>query len=216
MTDRAARRARRDRWLGRLGGIVIRLLAATWRLRVVNGGPVEALVAQHRGFVFSLWHGEMLPLLWSMRHTRAAILISEHGDGEIIARAAMSLGYRTVRGSTSRGAGRALLSLTTQLEAGHPVAVTPDGPRGPRHSFAPGALMAAQRAGAPIIVIRAFADRVWRLRSWDQFEIPKPFARITVVLSEPVFVDASNARDAAAQTERFAALMHRTAVPGNG
>lgn len=216
MTDRAARRARRDRWLGRLGGVVIRMLASTWRLRVVNIGVVDALLARRQGFVFSLWHGEMLPLLWSMRRTRAAILISEHGDGEIIARAAMSLGYRTVRGSTSRGAGRALLALTSQLEEGHPVAVTPDGPRGPRHSFAPGALMAAQRAGAPIIAIRAFAEGVWRLRSWDRFEIPKPFTRITVVLSDPVYVEAASAREAAEQTDRFVELMHRTTVPGDG
>ena len=76
--------------------------------------------------------------------------------------------------------------------------------------------MAAQRAGAPIIAIRAFADRVWRLRSWDQFEIPKPFARITVVLSDPVFVEAMNAREAATQTERFADLMHKTVVPADG
>lgn len=216
MTDRAARRARRDRWLGRLGGVFLRLLASTWRMRTLNAGAFESRSASGKSWVFSLWHGEMLALLWAMRHTQAAILISEHGDGEIIARAAMSLGYRTVRGSTSRGAGRALLSLTTQLEAGHPIAVTPDGPRGPRHSFAPGALMAAQRAGAPIIAIRAFADRVWRLRSWDQFEIPKPFARITVVLSDPVFVEAVNAREAATQTERFADLMHKTVVPADG
>jgi len=216
VNDRAARRARRDRWFARAGSGLLRLLASTWRVRTINGGPRDALVAAGKSFVYSLWHGEMLALLWRFRDSGAAILISEHGDGEIIARAAMSLGYRTVRGSSSRGADRALLSLTRELQQGTPVAVTPDGPRGPRHSFAPGALIVAHRAGAPIIATRAFADRTWRLRSWDQFEVPKPFARITVVLSDPMNVEAPSARDAAEQTERFADLMFKTVVPADG
>ena len=116
------------------------------------------------------------------------VLISEHGDGEIAARAAESMGYRTIRGSSRRGAERALLSLAREVEGGSHVAVTPDGPRGPAESFAPGALIAAQRSGAPIVLLRAVVDRAWRLNSWDRFIIPKPFARVTIYVGEPMSV----------------------------
>ncbi len=213
MSRATARRARQDRWLARVGGAFLRLLASTWRVRFVRAAGAAALQASGKPFVYSLWHGEQLTLLWAFRGSDAAILISEHGDGEIVARAAMSLGYDTIRGSSSRGADRALLALTRALQEGKQIAITPDGPRGPRHSYAPGALIVAHRAGVPIVPVRAFADRVWRLRSWDQFEIPKPFARVTVVMNEPAAVRAESAREAAAQTERFRALMDATVLP---
>ena len=213
MTDRAERRARRDRWLARVGTLLIRILARTWRMHYVNREKLDALRTGKKPYIHLLWHGELLPLLWAFRGTRVAILISEHGDGEIIARAAMALGYNTVRGSSSRNADRALLSLTRVLVEGGAVAVTPDGPRGPRHSFAPGALIVAQRASAPIVITRAFASRAWRLKSWDQFEIPKPFARVTVVLSDPIMVEATSARAAAEQGEEFTRRMHQTVPP---
>ena len=93
------------------------------------------------------------------------------------------------------------------MENGAHVAVTPDGPRGPAESFAPGALIAAQRSGAPIVLLRAVADRAWRLRSWDRFIIPKPFARLTIYVGEPLYVNADSLRAAADQAPRFQALM---------
>jgi len=145
--------------------------------------------------------------MWNFRDLGIVVLISEHGDGEIAARAAESMGYRTIRGSTRRGAGRALLSLAREVEGGAHVAVTPDGPRGPAESFAPGALIAAQRSGAPIVLLRAVVDRAWRLRSWDRFIIPKPFARVTIYVSEPIAVNAASPRAAAEEAPRFQALM---------
>jgi lysophospholipid acyltransferase (LPLAT)-like uncharacterized protein len=161
--------------------------------------------------MFALWHGDMLPLLYLHRGEGVSVLISEHRDGEMIARVAESLGFRTVRGSTSRGAARALASMVRELKSGHDVAVTPDGPRGPAGSFAPGALIAAQRAGAPVIAVGVSARRAWRLSSWDRFLIPKPFARVSVAYSEPVQVDAPSARAATEQTSRFAELMQEMA-----
>ena len=113
--------------------------------------------------IYTFWHGTMLPLLWQHRKERVAILISEHGDGEIIARIAHSLGYHSVRGSTSRGGERAILGTARELEGGRDVAFTPDGPRGPRESFAPGALIVSQRTGAPVVLITVDAPRAWRL-----------------------------------------------------
>jgi lysophospholipid acyltransferase (LPLAT)-like uncharacterized protein len=196
---RARGRARRVRWAARVGSLFIRALASTWRLRVTNADAHERLRATGQPLIYTFWHGTMLPLLWRHRNTGVAILISEHGDGEIIARVAHSLGYRSVRGSSSRGAERALLGTVRALEEGHDVAFTPDGPRGPRETFAPGALIVAQRTRAPIVLIAVDAARAWRLSTWDGFLIPKPFARVTIGYADPARVDAPDARAAAAQ-----------------
>jgi len=188
---------------GFLGG-----LARTWRFRVIDDAPLRALRAANKPFIFSLWHGQLLPLLWHHRGQRVSILISEHRDGELIARTAQSLGYGLIRGSTTRGAERALLSLVRELEGGREVAITPDGPKGPARTFAPGALIAANRSRSPILPVAVSVDRAWRLRSWDKFIIPKPFARITVAYGPPTMVDAPSARAAANEGPRFEALMN--------
>src|SRR5207253_10526610 len=126
-----------------LGRGFLQVLGRTWRFRLVNAGPVDELRGK-RGFIFSLWHGHLLPLLWFHRDQGVLVLISEHRDGELVARAAASLGFGLIRGSTTRGAGRALISISRELQVGREVAITPDGPRGPAHKYAPGALVAAQ------------------------------------------------------------------------
>lgn len=185
-----------------LGGGVLRLLALTWRTRFVNAEVVEDLRRRRQPFVHVLWHGQLLPLVWAHRGRGIAVMVSEHRDGEIIARVAESLGLRTIRGSTSRGAARALLGACQAIESGRDVAVTVDGPRGPAGSVAPGALVIAQRTGAPMVPTSVSASQSWRLRSWDRFMIPKPFARVIVTYGAPLTVDADSARAAAGDVER--------------
>lgn len=203
-----ARRARQIVWGVRLGLLLLRVLASTWRVRAVNADAYQEMRRRGKPFVFAFWHGEMLPLLWRHRAEGVSVLISLHKDGEIIARICQALGLRTVRGSTTRGGGRALLGLVRELEAGYEIAVTPDGPKGPRHHFAPGALMAAQRAGAPVIPMAVHASSAWHLRSWDRFTIPKPFARVRVVYGDPTYVAGSTPREATEETGRFADILH--------
>ncbi len=219
MSDDAARarkRERRARWASAMAGFGVRVLARTWRVREVQQGSGDIVRQHERPVIFCLWHCELLCHMWNFRKLGIVVLISEHGDGEIAARAAESMGYRTIRGSSRRGAEHALLSLARAVESGAHVAVTPDGPRGPAESFAPGALIAAQRSGAPIVLLRAVADRAWRLRSWDRFIIPKPFARITIYVGEPVPVIASSLRDAADEAPRFQALMRALPLAAGG
>ena len=135
--------------------------------------------------MYLVWHEVLLPLLWHHRGQGVAIVVSEAREGQYLADFAMSLGYRTVRGSSTRGAARALLGAVRELEEGHAVAFTPDGPRGPRRELKPGVVAAAQRAGAVIIPVHARASRAWRLNSWDRFMIPKPAARVTVTYGRP-------------------------------
>lgn len=214
--DRSTARAdraheRRLRWIVRLGVPLVRLLGATWRIRLINSdSSIDALRRRKQPIAFALWHGDMLPLLYHHRAEGVVVLISEHRDGELIARIAESLGFRTVRGSTSRGASRALVGLARELEAGRDIAITPDGPRGPARTFAPGLLVSAQRTGTPVIAVAVAADNAWRLRTWDGFKIPKPFSRVRIAYSDPVSVDAVTARAAAEETARFQALMLET------
>ncbi|MGH7604457.1 MAG: lysophospholipid acyltransferase family protein [Gemmatimonadaceae bacterium] len=190
-----------------LGRVFLQILARTWRVRVVNGDRVAELRNSGGPFVYALWHGHLLPLLWHHRDQGVVILISEHRDGELVARAAESLGYGLIRGSTTHGANRALVSLIRELQSGHQIAITPDGPRGPAERFAPGALVAAQRADCYILPVAISARPTWRLRSWDAFMIPKPFARLTIAYGEPSKVLATDARAAAAEAPRFERLM---------
>jgi len=208
LTRQDRSRERRMRWTVRLGVPLVRLLGKSWRIRLINNvTSVDALRRQGRPIVFALWHGDMLPLLYHHRDEGVSVLISEHRDGELIARVAESLGFRTVRGSTSRGASRALVALSRELAAGRDIAITPDGPRGPARSFAPGALIAAQRARAPVVAVGVAADSAWRLGTWDRFKIPRPFSQVRIAYSDPVTVNAGSAREAAEDTARFQALM---------
>jgi len=210
----AASDERRIAWFTRLGGLAMRALCATWRVRFLNPEIVEAFRGRAEPFIYILWHNDILPLVWTHRHRNVSVMISEHRDGEMIARVAEALGFRTVRGSTSRGAARALLSATREIEAGFDLAITVDGPRGPRHSVAPGALIIAHRASRAMIPATVGASRAWFLKSWDRFMIPKPFARVTVVYGTPLRVDAQSPREAAdaEQLERVRLALEATST----
>lgn len=207
--------ARRARWISLIGACLIRLLGVTWRVRLVDAGPVDHLRHNGQPVALLLWHGQLLPLLYVMRFQSIACLVSTHRDGELIAQIARRLGCKLVRGSSSRGGDRALLGLVRTLKDGFTVAVTPDGPRGPYRSFAAGALVAAHRAGSPVVAFGVHASRAWYLRSWDQFMIPKPFAKLTIVFDAPSMVPGASTRDAAATvphfTERMAVVAARAA-----
>ena len=190
-----------------LGGLIIRLLGFTWRVRRVGGEAFDEMLRRKEPFIVVFWHGEIVPVTWVHRHRGIAPLISRHADGEIIARIVEGLGYRTVRGSTTRGGVRALMETAQRVNEGVTVGFTPDGPRGPRHVFAPGALIVAQRTGRPIVALGATASRAWRLRSWDRHLVPKPFATVTIRYSEPQYVRAELARDAVRDQARFEEIL---------
>jgi lysophospholipid acyltransferase (LPLAT)-like uncharacterized protein len=191
-----------------VGWFLLRILGATWRVQIHGR---DALMARQPGagrVVFTLWHGQMLPVLWK-HEIRTGVLVSEHRDGEIITKVLERFGMFTVRGSSSRGGTRALLEAVQVVRGGTDMAFTPDGPRGPRHSFAPGALILAHRAQVPIVTITAHVNRAWQFGSWDGFELPKPFARITVVYGDPIMVNDADVRTAAERTDEFAAYMQQ-------
>jgi hypothetical protein len=213
--ERERRKERKVRWISCLGPSVIRMLARTWRIRTVNEQSYESRRRAAQPTIFAFWHANMLPLLWRHREQGVAVLISTHADGEIIARICEALGYRTIRGSTSRGGARALVELGRALDEGIEIAITPDGPRGPAQTVAPGVVYVAQRAKVPIVPVTVSASRAWRLNTWDRFLIPKPFARITIRYGGPHMVAAEHGSTVEAESARLGSVMHELAA-GDG
>jgi lysophospholipid acyltransferase (LPLAT)-like uncharacterized protein len=204
----------KEDWRVRLGvplGIaLLGLLSATWRTRAHNMAVIEPYKDGKKGLILGLWHGQLLALAWYMRRRGIVVLVSASRDGEIITRVIESWGYRTVRGSSTRGGREALVALLKELRGGSTVAITPDGPRGPARKYQAGALVAAQRTGVPIIPYALHVDRAWRLKGWDRFTIPKPFAKITFVFGEPMFVSGDSSAGAVEQAPVFEAALDAT------
>jgi lysophospholipid acyltransferase (LPLAT)-like uncharacterized protein len=173
----------------RLGGDAGRLaldaLMATVRFRVEGREQYTALRDAGERVIFALWHGRLLPLTYYHRRQRIAALISRSADGEYIARLVEGWGYGTVRGSSSRGGGAALRALVRQARDGWSLAITPDGPRGPRQRLQPGVITAAQLTGLPIVPLAGGCPRAWWPGSWDRFCVPKPFSTVRVLYGEP-------------------------------
>lgn len=163
--------------------------------------------------IFVFWHGRLLPLVHVHRHQRAVVLVSEHGDGEYIARIVRRFGFGTVRGSSTRGGLEGLRGLVRAARRGYDLAITPDGPRGPNREIKPGALTVAQMTGLPLIPIAVGASSAWRADSWDGFMVPKPFARVSVAYGAPCYVPRRAAPEEMERTlETLARAMIELAV----
>lgn len=186
----------RYRWAGRLGAWLVRLWGWTLRVRWEIPDPVRSLERSGFHLIYTFWHAHILALTYTHRHRSVVVLVSRHGDGEYISQVIHRLGFGTVRGSSSAGGLRSLIEMARLGRAGHPLSVTPDGPRGPRHVLQPGVLIIAQRSGLPIVPLAAGARRCWLLRSWDRFEIPYFFSRVLVAVGEPIFIPSELGQDA--------------------
>ncbi|MBI4161777.1 MAG: DUF374 domain-containing protein [Acidobacteria bacterium] len=138
---------------GFLGALAIRLARRLMRLRYVNREVVAGLRGEGRRFILAFWHGQLFLMPYAYPGGRIAVLISRHRDGEYISRTLEALGCRTARGSSSSGGGAALRELVRRYREGYDLAVTPDGPRGPRHRAQPGVIQAARLTGASIVPV---------------------------------------------------------------
>jgi lysophospholipid acyltransferase (LPLAT)-like uncharacterized protein len=174
--------------VSRLSALFILLLGSTWRIRWFGRERIRAAREDGGNVIYAFWHGRMLILCYSHRRQQIHIMVSEHRDGEMIARTVGLLGFVPVRGSTTRGGLRALFQMADRVTAGYDVAITPDGPRGPRFKIQQGVIILAQRTGMPIVPVANSASFRKTLSSWDRYLIPLPFSRVVVVLGEPIFV----------------------------
>jgi lysophospholipid acyltransferase (LPLAT)-like uncharacterized protein len=166
----------------------MRALGSTYRWRVDGYQHYESIVATGRLPIFAFWHGRILSATLFWKNRGIVVITSQNFDGEWIAGIIRRFGYRTARGSTSRGGARALVQLRRDLADGRPAAFTIDGPRGPARVAQPGAVFLAGVTGHPILPFHIEADRFWTMDSWDRTQIPKPFAHVHMAIGEPIAV----------------------------
>lgn len=181
---------------------LVRLLARSWRVRLEGNMPSGPCI-------IAFWHGEMLPVLATFGPLHSVVLVSPSNDGKVLQQLLRDWGHTIVEGSSSRGGKQALEQLVA-LAPQNIILITPDGPRGPAHVAKPGAVITAQRSGVPIIHVRVRATPIITFsRSWDRFQVPLPFTRITLHLSEPVHVPAElSEEETSAEIRRMDERMH--------
>ena len=178
----------RARWLIAFGFRLLQLWARTLRYQIddragIVGKPVN------KNYIGALWHNRLLifpvvlRLFFSNRH--GAALISASRDGDLLADAIKRFGFDVVRGSSSRLGASAILQLTEVLSSRRDVVITPDGPRGPVYELGPGIIFLAQKSSAAVLPINMEYSNCWRIKSWDRFIVPRPFAKVHVIIGRP-------------------------------
>lgn len=171
-------------------GWLIRFLGMTLRVGVV--GEVERWRRWPEPLIYVVWHNRIavLPYLWrrSFPRREAVVLTSASKDGAVLGSAVGVFRMGAVRGSSSRRGAAAMVGLRRAAREGKDLAFTPDGPRGPQYVMQGGVVKMAQATGLVVVPISVEYERCWRLRTWDEFRIPKPFSKVRVVFGEGVKV----------------------------
>jgi lysophospholipid acyltransferase (LPLAT)-like uncharacterized protein len=182
-----------------LGFLVIRLIGPTLRVAVSfeEGGPARL---DTRPMILSFWHDCIFPAIYIWRDLQIRVMSSDSFDGEWTGRIIRKFGFVKVRGSSSRGAVRALLGLRREIEQSWTVGFTIDGPRGPRYVAKPGPVLLARATGAPMVAFHIALENAWILNTWDRCLVPKPFSRALLRVGRQIMVP-NKADDA--QRERF-------------
>ncbi len=167
---------------------IIAALGSTFRWRAEGAEHYQRIVDGGRQPIMAFWHGRILPATVYFKNRGIVVITSENFDGEWIAGIIRRFGYGTARGSTSRGAVKALVQLKRDMAAGKPAAFTIDGPRGPAQVAQPGAVWLAKASGNPIVPFHIESDRHWTAKSWDRTQIPKPWSNVAIAIGEPLEV----------------------------
>jgi lysophospholipid acyltransferase (LPLAT)-like uncharacterized protein len=172
----------------KLGWLIILALGKLSRIKIVGRHHFEKLNKKNVPFIYVLWHGRIVLPIYVHRDEGITPMVSLHADGEMIAQTLHKLGYVTVRGSSTRGGGKAFYNMVDALKQGRRGAMIPDGPRGPRHYLKPGTLYIAQRSNAYLLPILFSSKRKMEFNSWDRFILPMPFSKSIVIYGAPINV----------------------------
>jgi lysophospholipid acyltransferase (LPLAT)-like uncharacterized protein len=179
--------------ISRVGGLLAATAIRSWMGTLDYKGAyydpaIDPVSPAYRGQkIHIFWHEYILFPLSLRGHCNLAMLLSQHRDADILSRVAYHLGFEFVRGSTRRGGVAALRQLLRKSRRMN-LAITPDGPRGPRRQLAPGAVFLASKLGLPIVATGYGFDRPWRAHSWDRFAVPRPFSRARAVPSPEIYI----------------------------
>ncbi len=184
-----------------VGYAVLAFLGRTLRWEVVGWEHWKGISAAGRRAIYTSWHRAILPATWFWRGRGIVVMSSFGFDAEVLGGILDRCGYRRARGSSSRGASRALIEMARRLQQGVEVGFTIDGPRGPRFVAKPGPVLLAKKTGHPIFCFYISPQRAYTFRkSWDLFQVPYPFARVVVLMAPPIYVPAD--ADQAAMDEK--------------
>lgn len=171
--------------ISEVGRALVWLICSTLRYKVEDWEHFQELKDQKQPVIYSFWHNQIFYATHFWRRRNIVVMTSQHFDGEYIARVIKGFGYGAARGSSGKGAVRALLELKKHLQNGLDVAFTIDGPQGPVYQVKPGPLWLSQKTGVAIVPFHIEPKRFWAFKSWDGFRIPKPFSPILVKIGEP-------------------------------
>jgi lysophospholipid acyltransferase (LPLAT)-like uncharacterized protein len=185
----------RERLLALTGATILKTLFLTLRLRIEDRSGV---LKEDAGspVIVCFWHNRILGItfafdrIYPKKRAGVTVLTSPSKDGEILAQLVGAFGMKAVRGSSSRRGSRALLELVKLIRSGRDIAITPDGPRGPRDSQGPGIILLAQTTGTRIVPAHASFSRCVRMKTWDGFIIPLPFSKVSVTIDEALAIPA--------------------------
>lgn len=149
---------------------------------------------ENRNFIFLFWHEHIIFPLFIRRNSNVTMLLSPHGDAEIVNQFASLLGMKSIRGSSYRGGAAAIKKLLSEQQS-NIVAFAADGPRGPRRQMAAGPVFLASKTQLPIVLGGFGYSKFWRMNSWDKFIVPKPFARGRMILSQMFYIPPQLKKD---------------------
>lgn len=199
-----------------LASVILEILWWTCRVRFVGLDKLKELLGQYGAVVPVCWHQHLLLCARFMVSRKVApmkpgFMISPSVDGEAPTMLARFYGATVVRGSGTYSGLRAVRGAHSSLQEGISLTVTPDGPRGPRFKFKPGAIFAAQISGKPVIPVAYAAKPAFVLKTWDKFIIPVPFGKVCIAIGEPYFPPAELTDEQMAQVQReLEQRMHET------
>ncbi len=170
---------------------VLSILCKSLRIEKVNVESLKKLKLESPQYVLAFWHGTML-LPWYLHgNPNVVALTSKSKDGDMLAKLLKKWNYKVVRGSSSSGGEIALGIMVDYAKNNFSIAITPDGPRGPRHKFKAGAVVTAKKSGLPILLVGIGHRKKKILKNWDRFEVPYFFSKTKVVYSDPIYVNAN-------------------------
>jgi lysophospholipid acyltransferase (LPLAT)-like uncharacterized protein len=175
--------------------LILALLSFTIRKKELYAERPKEVWDEGRYLIGAFWHQRLLMMPFIPFQGRAGMLISQHLDGEFIARAVKPFGIDSIRGSTTRGSLSALRGMVRYYQQRGNLAITPDGPQGPRHKVQMGVIELAKQTGAPLFPVAYGASRKKVFNSWDHFVLPLPFSKVVFLWGEPVFVPRDSGRE---------------------
>lgn len=175
--------------------LIVNLIVKTYRIEIINDSSLKKISNEGKQFISAFWHGKMLIPWYVHRDYKIAALVSKSKDGEILTRLLKNWNYNIVRGSSHIGGKEALQIMEDKIEEGFSFAITPDGPTGPVFKMKPGAVVLAHRKSIPLFLIGTASNKHFVFNSWDNFHVPKPFSKIAIKYSDPIYIKKETSRE---------------------